>query len=101
MKPTRNWVVGIGILLFLLAILSIPMMMWSFGQGGYGMMSGPGWSWHMPMHGGWMPMMAGGFGWMGIGMLLSGLIQLGLLILIVLAIVWLVRVIAHQNHEGH
>jgi hypothetical protein len=98
MQSIWKWIIGIAGALFLLAILSLPMLAWGFGWRGYGTMSG--WGWRMPMHGGWMPMMWGGFGWMGVGVLLAGLIQLGLLVLIVLGIVWLVRAIAHQNHEG-
>ena len=78
----------------------MPFMMYRFYEfGGYGMMSGRGPAWRMPMHygygGGWSPMMGGGFG----GMLLSGLIQLGVLILIVLGIIWMVRNIGKQTQK--
>ena len=100
MKPSWKWVLGILAGLVALTILAMPWMMGSLAWGGYGMMSGPRAGWHMPMRGGWTPMMGGGFGWMGFGGLLTGLIQLGVLVLIVLGIIWLVHAIGRQDQKS-
>ncbi len=101
MKPVWEWLLGILAAPVVLSVLATPLMMAQFYTfGGYGMMSGRGPAWRMPMHygygGSWSPMM-GGFGWMGGGLLFSGLIQLGVLILIVLGIIWMVRALVKQN----
>jgi hypothetical protein len=112
MKTVWKWVLGIAVVLVVLSLLAMPFMMSRFYGvgGGYGMMSGPRSAWRMLMHGGfggyggyggWMPMMGGGYGMMGSGTLLSGLIQLGVLALIVLAIIWMVRAISRQGQQGN
>jgi hypothetical protein len=103
MNNAWKWILGILALLLILGGVGMPLMMGPFyGFGGYGMMSNGGWG-RMPMHqgyGGWSPMMGGGYGWMGVGLLLSGLIQLGLLVLIVLGIIWMVRMLNRQDRLG-
>ena len=97
MRPLWKWLLVLVVILVLLGTFGMPMMMAPFfAYGGYGMMP----RWHMPRHfgyGGW-PMMGGAFGW--VGLVLSGLIQLGVLVLIVLGIVWLVRDIARQDQKN-
>jgi uncharacterized membrane protein len=94
MKPVWKWLLGILAALVLLSALAMPFMKAQFNSfGGYRMMSGPRSGWGMPM--------MGGFGWLGFSMLFSGLIQLGVLILIVLAIIWLVRAISRQDQKSN
>jgi hypothetical protein len=100
MKPVWKWIIGIGLAVVVIGLLAMPFILHPFlPLGGYGMMPGRGFAGHMPMHYGfgygWSPMM-GGFGF---GMLLSGLIQLGVLALIVLGIIWLVRQLRTPNHN--
>lgn len=82
MKNIWKWLLGfvlagITLLTLLFAqILSLP-------NSGYGMRS-YGYGWHMPM-------MFGGFGMMGFGMVFMWLLSLALLILIGLGIAWLVK----------
>jgi hypothetical protein len=105
MRPVWKWLIGILAALLLLSVLAMPLIMTLFySSGGYGMMSRGSSAWRMPMHygygGGWSSMMGGGYGWMGTGMILSRLIQLGLLVLIVLGIIWLVRALGRQTQKG-
>lgn len=105
MNTFWKWVLGILAVVLVIGLFAAPYLMPLFvpsaGYGtGYGMMNGD-WP-QMPMHngfgfggGGMMSMMGGGFG-MGFG-LFSGLIQLGVLVLIVLAIIWLYNAIKNQN----
>ncbi len=80
MNTAWKWIVGILLGLVILGGLAMPLLArFFYPGGGYGMM-GYGWG---------MPMMYGGYPMMGFGYVFSGLIQLGLLILVVLAIVWL------------
>ena len=89
MKPVWKWLIGIAVALFVIGTFAMPLFMHSFY--GYGMMSGYGPTWGMPMY--------GGFGFMGFGGLLSVLIQLGVLVLIVLGIIWLVGELKKQNQH--
>ncbi len=95
MKTIWKWILGILAAVLVIGLLMLPFLMHVFLPfGGYGMM-GYG---HMPMMGGgfgFMPMM-GGFGF-GFGAIFGGLIQLGVLVLIVLGIIWLVRAISRQS----
>ena len=105
MKPVWKWLIGIVAVLVLLSVLVMPLMMAQFyPSGGYGMMSRGSSGWRMPMQygygGGWSSMMGGGYGWMGTGMILSGLIQVGVLVLIALGIIWLVRALGRQTQKG-
>ncbi len=91
MKPVWKWILGILLALFVIGWFAAPFLMGFFlPYGGYGMM---GYGWHMPMHNGFGfgGHMMGGFG------LFSGLIQLGVLVLIVLAIIWLYNAIRNQS----
>jgi len=95
MKPVWKWILGILAVVLVVGLFAAPYFMHFFlPYGGYGMSYGG----HMPMHNGFgfggYPMM-GGFG-MGFG-LFSGLIQLGVLALIVLTIIWLYNAIKNQN----
>ena len=90
MKPAWKWTIGIVLALLVLGGFAAPFVMQFFYPvRGYGMM-GYGWQ---------MPMMYGGYPMMGFG-LFSGLIQLGLLILIILGIVWLWGAISKQNRNS-
>ena len=97
MKTIWKWILGILAAILVIGALALPFLMHVFLPfGGYGYLSQAG---RMPMHGGfggYSPMMAGGFGF-GFGALFGGLIQLGVLVLIVLGIIWLVRAIGRQN----
>lgn len=90
MNTAWKWIVGIAVGL---VALKAVFLAYFFGfvapTGGYGMM---GRRWGMPMMWGPYPMM-------GFGGILGGLIQLGLLGLIVLGIVWLWGAIARQNRK--
>jgi hypothetical protein len=101
MKPIWKWIIGIVIGVVVLGFFVMPLFIRSFY--GYGMMSGWGSTWGMPMHGGFgyspWTMMGGGYGFMGTGMIFPALIQLGVLILIVLGIIWLVRELRKQNQQ--
>jgi hypothetical protein len=103
MKPVWKWIIGIAVALFVLGSIATPFVMHLFF--GYGMMSGYGSSWGMPMFGGFgfgpSTMMGGGFGFMGFGLLFSALIQLGILVLIVLGIIWLIGEIKKQNQHSN
>ncbi len=98
MKTVWKWVLGILAAVIVLGVLfAMPFMFHMyFPASGYGYG-------HMPMHGGfgpgyYSPMMGGGYGMMGYGGgLFGGLIQLGILVLIVLGIIWLVRAIRGQD----
>lgn len=94
MKPVWKWMLGILLALFVIGWFAAPYLMYFFLPNGgyYGMM---GYGGHMPMHYGFGGGMMGGFG-MGFG-LFSGLIQLGVLVLIVMAIIWLYNAIRNQN----
>jgi hypothetical protein len=98
MKPVWKWIIGIALTLFVIGAFATPFIMHS--SYGYGMMSGWGSTWGMPMHGGYgygPSMMGGGYGYYGSGMLFQALTQLGVLTLIVLGILWLVRELRKQN----
>lgn len=86
MSTKNKWLLGFGIILGLGVLFALPFA-WqalfhaqNFGLAGYG---------HMPM------MRGGGFshmgGFMGIGMLMAGLIPLGLIVLIGLGIAALIK----------
>lgn len=100
MKSIWKWILGILAAVVVLGILGVAPFLWHQflpydEYGGYGMMSGG----RMLMHGGfdgYAPMMYGGFG-LGFSGLFGGLIQLGVLALIVLGIIWMVRAIARQR----
>lgn len=97
MKPVWKWILGILAALLVIGLFAGPFIMrLFFPYSGYAMMNG-GWG-RMPMHNGFgfggSPMM-GGFG-MSFG-LFSGLIQLGVLALIVLGIIWLYKAIKNQD----
>ncbi len=98
MKTIWKWILGIVAAVLVLGALALPFLMrWFAPFGGYGYMSNR--FGDMPMRGGfggYAPMMYGGFGF-GIGSIFGGLIQLGVLVLIVLGIIWLVRAIGRQN----
>ena len=104
MKSIWKWILGILAVVIVLGMLGVAPLLWHqflpYNEyGGYGMMSGGWGGGRMPMHGGfdgYAPMMYGGFG-LGFGGLFGGLIQLGILALIVLGIIWLVRAIARQR----
>ena len=102
MKPVWKWIIGIAAVLLVLGSIVTPFVMHLFF--GYGMMSGYGSGWSMPMHGGFgfgpSTMMGGGFGFMGFGLFFSALIQLGILALIVLGIIWLFREIKKQDQHS-
>ncbi len=86
MKSVWKWVLGIGAALLVLFLLQLGWWMFMpFGR--YGGMMGYG---GYPMMGGWhMPMMYGGS--FGLGMIFTGLVQLGLLVLIGLGIAALIK----------
>ena len=101
MKPVWKWIIGVVVILLVLSSVAAPLFMHLFW--GYGMMSGYGYGsgWSMPMMGGFAfgpSMMSGGF---GSGWLFSGLIQLGVLTLIVLGIIWLVRELKRQDQHSN
>ncbi len=103
MKNIWKWILGILAAVLVIGLIAMPFIAHSFfPYNGYGMMGrGFGYNWgRMPMHGGYgygsWPMM-GGYGMMGGGFFFSGLIQFGLLVLIVLGIIWLVRALQRQN----
>ncbi len=111
MKPVWKWIIGFAVAILVMGSIATPLVMHLFY--GYGMMSGYGSSWNMPMYGGFgfgpstMTLapgasagVGGGFGFMGFGLLFSALIQLGVLILIVLGIIWLIRELKKQNQHG-
>lgn len=107
MKSIWKWILGILAGTLVLGVLFFSPLLWHqflpFGRyGGYGMMPGAWGGGRMPMHGGfggYSPMMTGGFSY-GFGGLFGGLIQLGVLALIVLGIVWLVRAILRQKDSS-
>lgn len=98
MKTIWKWILGGLAALLVIGALVLPFLMHLFLPfGGYGFTANRFGYGGMPMHGGfgYMPMM-GGFGF-GFGAIFGGLIQLGVLVLIVLGIIWLVRAIGRQN----
>ena len=109
MKPVWKWTIGIALTLLVLGTVATPFLMHSFF--GYGMTLAPGASagvsgynpgWGMPMYNGFgYGMMGGGYGFLGFGMLFSGLIQLGVLVLIVLGIIWLYREVKKQDQHSN
>ncbi len=83
MNKTWKWAIGIASAILLILIPLFVGMMF-LPNGGYGMMR-YGYGWHMPM-------MYGGFGMMGFGMMLfMWLISLASLVLIGFGIAWLVK----------
>ncbi len=87
MKNSWKWVLGIVIALLVLTVLPYAWRFW-MPWGGYGMMGG---------YGGHMPLLYGGFGMIGFGMLFMWLIPLGLLALIGLGIAWLAKSLQNRN----
>ncbi len=87
MNNTWKWILGIALALVVLFAPFIWRLFLPFN--GYGMMS---YGWHMPM-------LYGGFGLFGIGMIFMWLIPLGLLVLIVLGIVWLVKQLSSPKNN--
>jgi hypothetical protein len=84
MNNIWKWAIGIASAILLILIPLFAGMIF-LPNGGYRMMSyGDGWH---------MPMMYGGYGMMGFGMLFMWLISLGLLVLIGLGIAWLVKML--------
>lgn len=81
----NKWMWALGIVLAFIVLLAPPFLLGLFlPNGGYGMMR-YGYGWHMPM-------MYGGFGMMGFGMMLfMWLISLASLVLIGFGIAWLVK----------
>lgn len=91
MNSAWKWIIGILLALLVLGASGIPFFVQLFYPArGYGMM-GYGWQ---------MPMMYGAYPMMGFGLLFAGLIQIGVLVLIVLGIVWLWGAIAKQNRKS-
>jgi hypothetical protein len=92
MKPVVKWILGILVAVVLIGVFSATLIARIFLPGrGYGMM-GYGWQ---------APMMYGGYSMMGFGVVFSGLIQLGLLVLIILGIIWLWGAIKRRDQKGN
>lgn len=88
----NKWIWGLGIGLVLVMLLILPSI-WSLflPDSGYGMMDNS-YGWHMPM-------MYGGYGMMGIGVLFMWLPSLILLALVGLGIAWLVKALVVPNKQ--
>ncbi len=83
---TNKWKLVFAVAMAIMILLVLPFAGRLFlPYGEYGMMT-YGYGWHMP------PMMSGGFGMMGFGMMLfMWLISLASLVLIGLGIAWLIK----------
>jgi hypothetical protein len=91
MKPIVKWILGILTVVVLIGMFSASLIARFFLPGrGYGMM-GYGWQ---------GPMMYGGYSMMGFGTFFPGLVQLGLLVLIILGSVWLWGAIKRRDQKG-
>lgn len=99
MKPVWKWILGILAVVVVIGVLvALPFIWHQFLPNNGFMPTG-----HMPIHDdfgyGWhSPMMRRGFSLFGFGMLFSGLIRFGVLILIVLGIIWLIQTLNRQNN---
>lgn len=88
MKNMWKWILGIALTFVVLLILPFAWRSF-FPYDSYGMME-YGYGWHIPM-------MYGGYGTMGPGMLFMWLITLASVVLIGLGVVWLIKALSAQK----
>ena len=100
MKPVWKQVLVVLAVLVFVYVIAMPALMGGFG---YGARNTSRAAWQVSLHynhAASLPFMGGGLRWMGPNALLSGMLQLGLLALIVLGSIWLVaRALARHGQE--